>query len=366
MQVESSFDLETSSSICTSSSSVSPASVEVGVEDSHPVDLFINKQDSPPIAPPRANRGKLSTPATLITHHPSLEVEDDSGLIVSSKQCSRQRQPARLLMPVKCDQLTGGSSNSNNRSGFIVSPNHLSSVNQLTAPSSFWTQNRYPSASEFDTTRLNVYLNNNFTKRGSFYTRGQVTRAVPVSRLHQRSKSVDRTYKLAKSSMQCASYQRGQNVLYINNNNINNMSNNNNTNNMNNNNHSSLNINNSHHHNNNMNNGIGNSNNQYTDHVESTANNLNRIVSSIRAVALNAAHRALILTRSESLQSDSADSASTLGDNDNELSSCNLRLIDPPKSALKKSSSTGLSQLTSATAKNVTFSAYTTIQVVDK
>lgn len=330
MQVEASLQVDAAPA----SVSVSPSSVEdEDSSSSPPVDLFICVPDTPPIAPPRLNRGKVSLSLTV-------DRDEDDTLLQSSKQCARQRAPARLLTPTLKTTGTTCIGDVTPRGSFI---GNVTPVNQLTAPSSFWTQNRYPSSSEFDTTRLNVYLHNNYTKRSSFYSRSTGSRVVPVNRAHVRSKSVDRTYKLFKSPVTSTAYQGGQNIFYTNNNNINNINNNNN-------NYSGNSSSN------------GNNSNSYTEHVESTANNLNRIVSSIRAVALNAAHRALILTRSESLQSDCTDSTSNSGDNDNEI---NCRVHDVPKSALKKSPVAGLnSQLTSS--KNVTFSAYTTIQVMEK
>lgn len=281
----------------------------------------------PPVRPPR-NQRKIPL-MKVVTGDLQEEYQQDSvnrnqDVIVTAKvyddqrivtsMISRQRHPALFLSSAAHNKVQSSPSS-------IPQPRRLSQLHSNSGnfipPPSFWTADRFPSESEFDTTRLDTYIHN-FGGRNSFICHHKLPRK---ARVHARSKSVDRI----SGRMRHNNIHRQ--ILH----------------------HSRL-----------------DTSKTHDEGQDSYKLNISRLVSTLKATAISAANRALVIPRSDSLNSSDPDSGSTSGDNDVETAfkATSSTSTEPPKSALKKtisSSSTGAQHLSS---KNVTFSAFATVQVV--
>lgn len=286
----------------------------------------------PPVRPPR-NQRKIplmkvvaGDPPLREDYHQQDLVNRNQDVIVTAKvyddqrivtsMMSRQRHPALFLSSAAHSKVQSSPSS-------IPQPRRLSQLHSnggnLIPPSSFWTADRFPSESEFDTTRLDTYIHN-FGGRNSFICHHKLPRK---PRVHARSKSVDRiSGRIRHNNIHLHRHLH----------------------------HSRL-----------------DTSKTHDEGQDSYKLNISRLVSTLKATAISAANRALVIPRSDSLNSSDPDSGSTSGDNDVETpfkATSSSTSTEPPKSALKKtisSSSTGAQHLSS---KNVTFSAFATVQVV--
>lgn len=346
---------------------------------------------------------------------------------VTLKQGLRQRQPALLLQPVhqqqhatptpaSCSKSIGSTSQTpaitcqataaTTMHGYPAvgsSPHILQSQSSTHSvktspvsslmPSTFWTGNRYPSESEFDTTRLDAYISS-FANRAAILSSAQQQQLQQLQnqqfllqQQHQhrglrrssktqhnnmtnRSKSVDRSLKLMSAMGQGLSqrhqlhlmlpasalprYHHHQHHSHL----------------------SPYHEQHLHHQHHVQQHGS----NQYHGYVDQhNKHSLSKIMTSLRNVSLHSGsrgheNRALIVSRSESLNSSDPESGSTSGDNETDTpipshkSSPTISFMDaPPKSALKKSSSNSFPvSSSSSSSKNVTFSAFATVQMVDR
>lgn len=376
----------------------------IDLVSNHSDDSICSKEDesressSPPVAPPRIHRHKSRGQEAHVTFHQEKQrtesrteskTEFNSGLtedqqhklsnshlinksdnhvrahsthLVNHEQvklCPRQRHPALLLQPLKSETFSNLTrvSHINRTMCPVVQliplskvPSQQSSQQRMPPPSSFWTSDHLPSGSEFDTTRLGAYINNFHNQRNNSFVGQHQPRSGRQVRRNPRSKSVDRSHVRNNSSnCQLPTMIITKDIKYplVNNKNEH-----------------VIDLR-KHHH-------IMSGQQHHNNQEQQKSHNLSRLVSSLKATAINAANRALIIPRTDSLNSSDPDSGSTSGDNENDVSSSPpttkslvSRSMEPAKSALKKSvSSSSNSTLASPSPKNVTFSAFATIQMM--
>lgn len=347
-----------------------------------------------PVSNNNSNAGKQSVKQGLRQRHPALLLQPLHATPTSKSLGSQQSQSpvtpstpsstsSPSMHPIHGYPSIGNSAHLlQSQAPHSLKPNPVSSL----MPSTFWTGNRYPSESEFDTTRLEAYISS-FTSRAALLSSTQQQQLQQLQQQQQqqflshrglrrgskshhnnmsnnRSKSVDRSLKLM-SAMSLPPNQRQLHIMMPS---------------------SSAPGARYHHHSNHHpshpyydlhhpQHGMS----QYHVYPEQRQqhNSLSKIMTSLRNVSLHSSgrhggqeNRALVVSRSESLNSSDPESGSTSGDNETETPSHKsaISFMDPPpKSALKKSSSNSFPVSSSSSAsKNVTFSAFATVQMVDR